>query len=106
MDITPDRSRGLDFCPTLRELYAATSVSGRSGRQFSALSGLSTRNNIDVVRKLLLEHRPSKTLEVGMACGGSTLTFASTLRDLGQAPNRQHIAIDAWQSDGYDDVGR
>ena len=41
-----------------------------------------------------------------MACGGSALTFATTLRDLGLPPGRQHIAIDAFQRDGYDDVGR
>jgi hypothetical protein len=45
-------------------------------------------------------------LEIGLACGGSALTFASTLRDLGQLPARQHIAIDAWQRSAFDDVGR
>jgi cephalosporin hydroxylase len=59
-----------------------------------------------VLRRLLLECKPSKTLEVGLACGGSALTFATTLRDLGHSPNGQHVAIDAWQRDGFDDVGR
>lgn len=34
------------------------------------------------------------------------LTFSTTLRDLGFSPERQHIAIDAFQKDGHDDVGR
>lgn len=96
----------LEFCPALQKLYGLVRVQGRSGRPFSLLSGLSTKNNIVVLRRLLLELRPVRTLEIGLACGGSALAFAATHRDLGHLPNRQHVAIDAWQKDGFDDVGR
>ena len=53
-----------------------------------------------------MDIKPRRTLEVGMACGGSALTFAASHRDAGSAPSGQHVAIDAWQSSGFDDVGR
>lgn len=96
----------LQFCPVLARLYEAESIIGRSGKPFTLLGGRSTKNNLAVIRKLLLDHRPVRTLEVGMACGGSTLTFAATLRDIGQEPCKQHVAIDAFQTRGFDDVGR
>lgn len=69
-------------------------------------SGLSTINNLMVLRRIMLEKKPSRTLEVGMACGGSALTFASTHRDNGAEPAQQHVAIDGFQKEGFDDVGR
>jgi cephalosporin hydroxylase len=96
----------LSFCPVLDELYKKRETVGRSGNLFALTSGLSTLNNLSVLRRLCLEVKPERTLEVGMACGGSALTFASSHRDLGRAPSRQHVAIDGFQREGYDDVGR
>jgi cephalosporin hydroxylase len=95
-----------DYCPTLNALYNSREVIGRSGRPFSALNGLSTVNNLHAIRRLLLNAKPGKTLEIGLGCGGSALAFAASHRDLGQPPQRQHIAIDAFQTRIYDDVGR
>jgi hypothetical protein len=96
----------LSFCPVLDELYKTRETVGRSGKPFTLTSGLSTLNNLSVLRRLFLEFKPCRTLEIGMACGGSALTFASSHRDLGRAPSRQHVAIDGFQRKGYDDVGR
>jgi cephalosporin hydroxylase len=96
----------LEFCPELQALYNAKEVIGRSGRPFSALNGLSTMNNLFVMRQLLLKSKPRKTLEIGLGCGGSALTFAASHRDLGQPAQKQHIAIDAFQAKIFDDVGR
>lgn len=41
--------------------------------------------------------KPERTLEIGLAAGGSALAFAASHRDLGQAPTKQHIAIDPYQ---------
>lgn len=41
-----------------------------------------------------------------MAWAGSTLVLAATHRDLGATENRQHVAIDPFQSNYWDDVGR
>jgi hypothetical protein len=96
----------LDFCPALQRLYGSSTVPGRSGRPFEHLGGLSTVNNVTVLRRILLELKPERTLEVGLACGGSALTFAVSHRDLAHAPTRQHIAIDAFQRKAFDDAGR
>lgn len=100
------KDRSLDFYPPLKELYSTREVVGRSGKPFSSLNGLSTINNLLVIRQLLLRSKPRKTLEVGLGCGGSALTFAASHRDLGSPPRKQHIAIDAFQSRIYDDTGR
>jgi methyltransferase family protein len=96
----------LEFCPTLENLYRTREAGGRSGKPFRLTGGLSTVNNLLTIRQLMVEIDPERTLEVGMACGGSALTFAATHRDLQHKPCRQHVAIDGFQCSGYDDVGR
>jgi len=54
----------------------------------------------------MMELAPQRTLEIGMAFGGSALTFASSHRDLGRPPIPQHTAIDPAQSNFWDDAGR
>ncbi len=87
-------------------MYQERSVVGRSGQPFTLLGGLSTINNLVVLRRLLIEFRPLRTLEIGMACGGSALTFAASHRDNGFVAQGQHAAIDGFQRHGFDDVGR
>lgn len=41
--------------------------------------------------------RFQKTLEIGLAHGGSALTLASAHRDLGHVASNQHVAIDPFQ---------
>ena len=100
------KQMGLEFCPTLEKLYRTREAVGRSGKPFRLTGGLSTVNNLLTIRQLMLEIQPERTLEIGMGCGGSALTFAATHRDLKHTPCRQHMAIDGFQRSGFDDVGR
>lgn len=50
--------------------------------------------------------KPERTIEIGMAFGGSTLTFGQSHKDLGREPLKQHTAIDPAQSKYWDDAGR
>ena len=54
----------------------------------------------------MFELKPNRTLEIGMAFGGSTLTFGQSHKDLGRYPLKQHTAIDPVQSKYWDDAGR
>jgi cephalosporin hydroxylase len=96
----------LSYCPALDQLYRTRFAIGRSGNEFRLTSGLSTRNNLRAIRRLMLETRPRRTLEIGMACGGSTLAFAATHREIQKTAGVCHTAIDAFQQTGFDDVGR
>jgi len=96
----------LDFCPPLSNLYKERRVVGRSGKVFEDLGGLSTINNLLHLRALMLELKAERTLEIGMAYGGSALTFACTHRDLGRRPLYQHTAIDPAQTSYWDDIGK
>ena len=99
-------SPDLNFCPTLLSLYQEQRVVGRSGKVFEEVGSLSTPNNIFHLRTLMLELAPERTLEIGMAFGGSALTFAATHRDLGRPPLLQHTAIDPAQISYWDNAGR
>ncbi len=96
----------LEFCTALKSLYSTKEVIGRSGEPFYALNGLSTINNLTIIRQLIMRSKPRKTLEVGLGCGGSALTFAASHRDLGRPPQKQHTAIDAFQTRIFDSVGK
>ena len=87
-------------------MYRERRVVGRSGKVFENVGALSTVNNLLHIRSLMLELSPERTLEIGMAFGGSALTFAATHRDLQRAPRRQHTAIDHAQNSYWDDAGR
>jgi len=95
-----------DYCPQLKSVYQNRNATGRSGKTFDGLGALSTVNNLIIIRSLMLELKPTCTLEVGMAFGGSALTFAATHKDLRHGPTGQHTAIDPAQSAHWDDVGR
>ena len=96
----------LDFCPLLSGLYDGHRIVGRTGKVFDNAGALSTVNNLLQIRKLMIEQKPRRTLEIGMAFGGSALTFAVSHRDLGHLPAQQHTAIDPAQSAYWDDAGR
>jgi cephalosporin hydroxylase len=96
----------LSFAPSVQELVRANHVVGRSGIARTN-NAVSTTNNLIVLRNLMMELQPERTLEVGLACGGSALVFSTAHRDLGHVPDRQHIAIDPNQTNpqGYDSIG-
>lgn len=95
----------LDFSLPLRELLSSHQLVGRSGRLFDNLGSRSTFNNLVVLRNLFLELKPARTLEIGLAFGASSLIFTEGHRELGRPPQKQHIAIDPFQTDYWDACG-
>lgn len=92
------------FCPVLADMLRTRRSVGQSGRVFESLDSLSTVNNLAVLRALMMERRPTRTLEVGLAYGGSALTIASSHQDCGAAAGRQHVAVDPFQLSGWDNA--
>jgi cephalosporin hydroxylase len=99
-----DDIASLQFCPVLEKMYRTRIAVGRSGHATQHIGGLSTVNNLLAIRHLMQEMRPDRTLEIGLACGGSALLFASMHREHDMPPGKQHTAIDAYQ-EAFDDVG-
>lgn len=93
----------LGFCPRLDELVRTRRAVGETGVVFEGLSALSTVNNLLTLRRFMIEHRPARTLEIGLCFGGSCLTIAATLKEYAE-PFRQHVAIDPYQR-RIDDYG-
>lgn len=96
----------LAFCPELDVLYSTRRAVGRTGRVFDQVGALSTPQNVAILRALMMERRPNRTLEVGLSFGGSALAIAASHRDLQRPAERQHVAIDPFQSTVWDDCGR
>jgi cephalosporin hydroxylase len=94
------------FCPELQMMVRNRAAVGREGKLFNGLEALSSHNNLITLRNLCLRRQPSRTLEIGLAFGGSCLVFVASHRDLGREPRGQHVAIDPYQSDVWDDCGR
>lgn len=95
-----------NFCLQLQQMLQSRQITGRTGVTFDGLPALSTTNNLILMRQLALEAKVRNTLEIGLSFGGSCLTLAATHRDLGNAPNYQHTAIDPFQSTVWDDTAR
>jgi predicted O-methyltransferase YrrM len=95
-----------DFYPSLRALLKAETIIGKTGKVFGRdmLASNSTKNNLIALTRLMMERRPERTLEVGFAFGASALVFTDGHRKLGHQGPR-HVAIDAWEIDGWDSVG-
>ena len=91
------------YCPVLEEMLRTRRTVGRSGRVFEQLGALSTINNLHVLRALMLERRPARTLEVGLAFGGSALAMTATHQGMGHHGRKQHTVIDPFQ-DGWDNA--
>jgi predicted O-methyltransferase YrrM len=92
------------FCPELAELIRTQRAVGRTGRVFDGLGALSTVNNLQVLRSLMLERKPARTLEVGLGFGGSALAIAASHHGLGHAPAAQHCILDPFQTADWDDA--
>jgi predicted O-methyltransferase YrrM len=95
----------LSFCPELVEMLRSRRAIGRAGKVYDGLAALSTLNNLICLRRMMLEIKPSRTLEVGLGLGGSCLVFTSSHRDLGRPPARQHVALDPLESSRWQDCG-
>lgn len=95
----------LGFCSELAALIEAGRAVGKSGRIYEHLAAISTVNNLDIIHRLMMEVRAKRTLEVGLSFGGSALAFCASHRELGHHPNRQHVAIDPFQTTHWDSCG-
>jgi cephalosporin hydroxylase len=94
-----------DFCRELQAMMGSQRALGRSGKMFEGLEALSSRNNLITLRNLCLELKPTRTMEIGLSFGGSCLTITATYRDQGSMPRRQHLALDPFQKEVWDDTG-
>lgn len=86
----------LSFCPILDEMVSTGRTIDRDGKIVMS-RGRSTANNLMVLCNLHRELKPTATLEVGLAYGASALAFAQGHKDIGAAPELQHVAIDPFQ---------
>jgi hypothetical protein len=93
----------LSFC---RELAVLVGVGEATGEPDSAhkVFGLSTVNNLVVIRNLFIDIMPRRTLEVGLGFGGSAMLFTASHREAGRAPVAQHTAIDPLQASFWNDA--
>ena len=96
--------QALDFCPELVTLYSRDRIRSASGKEFT-LTGLSTVNNLVILKNLFAQLKPRTSMEIGMAFGGSCLLLAGMYRQSGQTPTAQHVAIDPFQTNHWDWLG-
>jgi len=96
--------KSLSFCPTLVNIYGQTKLRADSGKEFE-VGACSTVNNLIILKSLFSHIKPTRTLEIGMAFGGSCLLFASMFRLNNVVPAKQHIAIDPFQSSHWEQLG-
>jgi cephalosporin hydroxylase len=100
-----DSKQPFSFCSELQAMVDNRQAVGRTGKTFLGLEALSTDNNLTTLRNLCMRLKPELTLEIGLAFGGSCLVFTASHRDLGREPKRQHIAIDPYERQVWDDCG-
>lgn len=93
------------ICPVLNELLQQEYTVGKNGKRFENLGALSSRNNLETIRRLMLHCAPSRTLEIGFAFGGSALVFCALHEELGHRLEHQHTLIDPYQTTVWDSCG-
>jgi hypothetical protein len=93
----------LSLCPQIAELIGAGEANGKSSIAHNVF-GLSTVNNLVILRNLFVEITPRRTLEIGLALGGSAMVFTASHREAGYPPMAQHTAIDPLQTTFWNDA--
>ncbi len=86
----------LSFCPRLQEMIESGKCLDQEG-QVKRITAVSTLGNLRVIRELLLREQFTTTLEIGLAFGGSALTFLATLAQTSSS-GFHHSAIDPYQT--------
>lgn len=94
-----------DWCPELEQLYSSSQIIGSTGKVFENLGSLSTRRNIYFIRRIMMDYKPTRTLEVGLAFGASAMAFAACHNERGNSTFGVHTAIDLAQTSYWDNVG-
>lgn len=106
MNDAPDHNQNeWDFCPALQQMVETDSAVGKTGKKFDSLGACSTLGNLRLIRSLMMDKKPKKTIEVGMAFGGSCLVISASHQELGHEPAEQHFALDPFQRTVWDCVG-
>lgn len=90
----------LDFCPRLKNIIKNGQTIDGDGN-IIPIRGMSTINNLQIIRELIIDSCPKKTLEIGLAFGGSALTILSTLQEIHSKKDFLHTAIDPYQSTAW-----
>jgi hypothetical protein len=93
------------LCPVLNDLVLPGCVVGKSGRIFKDLGALTSRNTLETIHRLMLHLAPARTLEIGLAFGGSALVICATHKALGHQSDCQHVVIDPYQRTVWDSCG-
>lgn len=94
-----------EFCPELADMLRTRRTTGRQGKILEGLSGISTVNNLICLRRLCMERKPRRTLEIGMCFGASCLLLSACHRELTSVGLRQHVALDPFQYTVWQDAG-
>jgi predicted O-methyltransferase YrrM len=95
----------LDFSPALANLLKGGRIEGAGGKIFNNTGAVSSLNTLWILRTVMMDLKPGRTLEIGLSFGGSCLVFLASHRDLSHSPEKQHIAIDPHQKSVWDNTG-
>ena len=87
--------------PVLDEILKTRKVLSPSGELYDLHSEIAP-NEGQFIQKLILEHKPVQTLEVGLAFGISSLYICDVLE---KRPDRRHIIIDPYQQIEWKGIG-
>lgn len=85
----------------IAEIFRDRQVKGKDGSTFEITTGVSQQTG-EILSNLIKENESTKTLEIGMAYGLSTLFMCQTHRDVGHG---NHLAIDPFQTEHFGAVG-
>ena len=88
--------------PILKEIFEKKEIKDRENNTYP-LHSHTNAEQCAFIQELILEAKPSKTLEIGLAYGISTIAILDALSEL-KTPFH-HIVIDPFQRDAWKDIG-
>ena len=65
----------------------------------------STLSNLEVIASLFKQEKPKQSLEIGLSRGISGLLFCKLYESIGAKPAKQHMALDPFQDEDFDQAG-
>ncbi|MEM7248083.1 MAG: class I SAM-dependent methyltransferase [Acidobacteriota bacterium] len=97
---TPDSSI-LPPCDVLREMYVTGEMPDRSGKRHPVRAEVEAEHAAACYR-VVKERQPELAIEVGMACGSSTLAMLTAMEENGRG---KLISLDPYQDEWFHGVG-
>ena len=95
-------TKGASMHPLLEEIYASGKVTDAGGAAHDAFPAALAREDGELLTRVTRETGASEVLEIGMACGVSTLCLLD-----GLPPGAGRVtSIDPYQDDWFDGIGR